>query len=112
MDHAVALVQAYLQLNGYFTSAEYPIIAGAGRRTPRRQRAAGERNDAIAIGLQRAPDRVRILPSRRRRPALPHHLPRTCPRVSAELRDQALEPAPSSAVQRSRIRIPDDARKS
>jgi len=33
MDHAVALVQAYLQLNGYFTSAEYPIIAGAGRRT-------------------------------------------------------------------------------
>jgi len=32
MDHAVALVQAYLQLNGYFTSAEYPIIARAGRR--------------------------------------------------------------------------------
>ncbi|MEA2571750.1 MAG: hypothetical protein QOI24_3751 [Acidobacteriota bacterium] len=31
MDHAVALVQAYLQLNGYFTSAEYPIIASAGR---------------------------------------------------------------------------------
>src|SRR5205085_10962884 len=31
MDHAVALVQAYLQLNGYFTSAEYPINAGAGR---------------------------------------------------------------------------------
>ena len=31
MDHAVALVQAYLQLNGYFTSAEYPIVAGAGR---------------------------------------------------------------------------------
>src|SRR3954471_15851958 len=31
MDHAVALVQAYLQLNGYFTSAEYPIIAQAGR---------------------------------------------------------------------------------
>ncbi|HET7434551.1 MAG TPA: hypothetical protein VFN10_07560 [Thermoanaerobaculia bacterium] len=24
-------MQAYLQLNGYFTSAEYPIIAGAGR---------------------------------------------------------------------------------
>jgi hypothetical protein len=32
MDHAVALVQAYLQLNGYFTSAEYPIIASAGRK--------------------------------------------------------------------------------
>lgn len=31
MDHAVALVQAYLQLNGYFTSAEFPIIAAAGR---------------------------------------------------------------------------------
>ncbi len=31
MDHAVSLVQAYLQLNGYFTSAEYPILAAAGR---------------------------------------------------------------------------------
>jgi hypothetical protein len=31
MDHAVALVQAYLQLNGYFTSAEFPIIAGTSR---------------------------------------------------------------------------------
>lgn len=31
MDHAVALVQAYLQLNGYFTSAEYPIMAGTAR---------------------------------------------------------------------------------
>lgn len=31
MDHAVALVQAYLQLNGYFTSAESPIIAGTAR---------------------------------------------------------------------------------
>ena len=31
MDHAVSLVQAYLQLNGYFTSAEYPIIAAEGR---------------------------------------------------------------------------------
>jgi hypothetical protein len=33
MDHAVALVQSYLQLNGYFTSAESPIITGAGRRS-------------------------------------------------------------------------------
>ena len=32
MDHAVALVEAYLQLNGYFTSAEYPILARAGRK--------------------------------------------------------------------------------
>jgi len=31
MDHAVALVQAYLQLNGYFTSAEFPIITGTTR---------------------------------------------------------------------------------
>lgn len=31
MDHAVALVQSYLQINGYFTSAEYPILARAGR---------------------------------------------------------------------------------
>ena len=29
MDHAVSLVQAYLQLNGYFTSAEFPVFAGA-----------------------------------------------------------------------------------
>src|SRR5687767_12846056 len=35
MDHAVSLVQAYLQLNGYFTSAEYPIVAGAGRNGAR-----------------------------------------------------------------------------
>lgn len=26
MDHAVALVQAYLQANGYFTIAEYPVL--------------------------------------------------------------------------------------
>jgi hypothetical protein len=26
MDHAVALVQAYLQVNGYFTVAEYPVL--------------------------------------------------------------------------------------
>ena len=35
MDHAVALVQAYLQLNGYFTSAESPIFTGAGRKGAR-----------------------------------------------------------------------------
>ena len=35
MDHAVSLVQAYLQLNGYFTSAEFPIFAGAGRNGAR-----------------------------------------------------------------------------
>ena len=26
MDHAVALVQAYLQVNGYFTVTEYPVL--------------------------------------------------------------------------------------
>lgn len=31
MDHAVALVQAYLQINGYFTVAEYPIIEARGK---------------------------------------------------------------------------------
>ena len=31
MDHAVSLVQAYLQLNGYFTSAEYPVLQAAGK---------------------------------------------------------------------------------
>ena len=33
MDHAVSLVQAYLQLNGYFTSTEFPIVEeSTGRR--------------------------------------------------------------------------------
>ena len=27
MDHAVALVQAYLQANGYFTVTEYTVLA-------------------------------------------------------------------------------------
>ena len=30
MDNAVALVQAYLRLNGYFTVSEYPVIASRG----------------------------------------------------------------------------------
>lgn len=36
MDNAVALVRAYLQLNGYFTITEYPVVrklAGGGFRT-------------------------------------------------------------------------------
>jgi hypothetical protein len=36
MDHAVALVQAYLRVNGYFTVSEYPVIvpaAAGGYRT-------------------------------------------------------------------------------
>lgn len=30
MDHAVAIVEAYLQINGYFTVAEYPVIEALG----------------------------------------------------------------------------------
>ena len=29
MDNAVALVQAYVRVNGYFTVAEYPVIEAA-----------------------------------------------------------------------------------
>lgn len=32
MDHAVAIVEAYLQINGYFTVAEYPVIEALGKR--------------------------------------------------------------------------------
>ncbi|NIA02602.1 MAG: hypothetical protein GWO88_00070 [Planctomycetia bacterium] len=31
MDHAVGLVEAYLQINGYFTVAEYPVIESFGK---------------------------------------------------------------------------------
>jgi hypothetical protein len=31
MDPAVALVQAYLQMNGYFTVTEYSVVEAAGR---------------------------------------------------------------------------------
>ena len=30
MDNAVALVRAYLQLNGYFTITEYPVVRKTG----------------------------------------------------------------------------------
>lgn len=32
MDHAVAIVEAYLQINGYFTVAEYPVIESLGKQ--------------------------------------------------------------------------------
>jgi hypothetical protein len=32
VDHAVALVEAYLQINGYFTVAEYPVIESFGKQ--------------------------------------------------------------------------------
>ena len=31
MDNAVALVQAYLRVNGYFTVSEYPIVEASRR---------------------------------------------------------------------------------
>src|SRR5512141_572701 len=65
MDHAVALVQAYLQLNGYFTSAEYPIIAGAGRN--------GFRTITdIDILAFRFPTGLPVLPGRRAPQGLDH----------------------------------------
>ena len=36
MDPAVALVQAYLQINGYFTVTEYAVVEAAGRAGPYR----------------------------------------------------------------------------
>jgi hypothetical protein len=64
MDHAVALVQSYLQLNGYFTSAESPIIASAGRR--------GFRTitdiDVLAFRFPSGLDAARAMPVRRRAP--------------------------------------------
>ena len=35
MDNSVALVQAYLRINGYFTVTEYPVIALRGDGTYR-----------------------------------------------------------------------------
>jgi len=32
MDHAVAIVEAYLQINGFFTVAEHPVIEALGQR--------------------------------------------------------------------------------
>jgi hypothetical protein len=64
MDHAVALVQSYLQLNGYFTSAESPIIASAGRR--------GFRTitdiDVLAFRFPSGLDAARAMPVRQRAP--------------------------------------------
>lgn len=64
MDHAVALVQSYLQLNGYFTSAESPIIASTGRR--------GFRSitdiDVLAFRFPTGLDAARAVPVRKHAP--------------------------------------------
>ena len=59
MDNAVALVQAYLRLNGYFTVSEYPVVAatGAGYRT-------ATDLDILAF---RFPGAGRLVPGRERR---------------------------------------------
>ena len=61
MDHAVSLVQAYLQLNGYFTVAEYPVI----------EVAAGHGYEVITdldIMAFRFPGAGRLVPGRREQP--------------------------------------------
>ena len=57
MDNAVALVQAYLRLNGYFTVSEYPVIA-AGREGYR----TATDLDVMAF---RFPHAGRVVPGRR-----------------------------------------------
>ena len=43
MDHAVALVEAYLQINGYFTVAEYPVIVATARNKTSRDQTARDK---------------------------------------------------------------------
>lgn len=57
MDHAVAIVEAYLQINGYFTVAEYPIIEGLGRQ----QYSAATDLDMLAF---RFPGAGRLVPGK------------------------------------------------
>lgn len=84
MDNAVALVQAYLQVNGYFTVAEYPVLdvnrrgvarsvtdwdvlgfrlPGAGRelRLPHHHREIGTASyepDPLLLGVRDKPDMI------------------------------------------------------
>lgn len=58
MDNAVALVQAYLQINGYFTVTEYPVLEG----TRQGYRAATDL-DVLAF---RFPGAGRLIPSKGR----------------------------------------------
>ncbi len=80
MDHALALVDAYLQVNGFFTVKEYPLIerhrgglreatdidvlavrlAHAGRVLPRQDTPAGPKMDVDAL-LDFAPGRAEFI---------------------------------------------------
>lgn len=57
MDHAVALVEAYLQISGYFTVAEYPVIEALGKR----QFGVATDLDILAV---RFPGAGRLVPGR------------------------------------------------
>lgn len=58
MDTSVALVQAYLRVNGYFTVTEYPVIASGKNGTYR----AATDLDVLAF---RFPNAGRLVPSKR-----------------------------------------------
>ena len=58
MDTSVALVQAYLRINGYFTVTEYPVIASRSDGTYR----TATDLDILAF---RFPNAGRLVPGRR-----------------------------------------------
>lgn len=60
MDNAVALVQAYLRLNGYFTVSEYPVVAARGHGDYR----TATDLDVLAF---RFPNAGQLVPARDRR---------------------------------------------
>lgn len=62
MDNAVALVQAYLRLNGYFTVSEYPVVAARG---------SGDYRTATDLDMLafRFPGAGRLVPGKDRRGA-------------------------------------------
>lgn len=63
MDPAVALVQAYLQMNGYFTITEYAVVEAAGRSNQYR---TSTDLDVLAVRFPGAGHAV-VRPRRRRR---------------------------------------------
>jgi len=59
MDHAVSLVQACLQRNGYFTVVEYPIIGTADSQMDALTRSFGKQTGAQLI-LDPDPDLLSV----------------------------------------------------